>query len=1144
MILLLLLLVSCPSFLPMAHKSDIVFWNSNGLSPSRRSALSVFLHNSSCLGVAVCETKFAANAPVPKFPGYISYSKPYKKGSAGLAFFLRSSVNGASIPQKRCEPLELSPHSLFVQCHLPSFDLPIVVGVLYHHRTSSSTAGPNWQLLLSSIVQSLSLGVPVILLGDFNCHHPSWDARRSDSFGASLDSFALTHSLSNLNSIFCPNVPTFPRSGSVIDLCLVSDPSSISDFRPVSSIPLMSDHTPIVASLALSEAVPPLDIPHSRLDLENADWGAFSSALSLWSPTALADVKLLAANNSSPQAAVNAMNSLVLSMFCDAASLSVPSKLVGPLRKHWWTAAPGVTEALYAYRRARRRFSHRKSPAAKAACAAARKEWNRVSTAAKQASWSNLCAKIEDPANRRLLWPFWKKTKPSDSAALASISAPGLPLPTSLTESLNNLASHYAAVSAGPGAPAPSSFDKRITNFVHSSKVVNSSMSSLDRDFSDSDLSAVCDHLTKSAFFSDSVSPLFLRNSPAQFRLVVLFVLNYSWRFGVLPVQWKQADVFPIFKGKGSPPSVPKSYRPISLTCSLVKLLERLILHRLIPFLEDRSFFNKFQAGFRRDHSTLDQLYRLVDRIQTALESRHYVSVVFLDIVAAFDSVWHEGLLFKLFRAGVHGRSWRWISAFLSGRQLRVTHSNCKSDWFPVNAGVPQGSILGPILFLIFINDLPCASSVSPAIFADDIALWPRLDGCRGDAQLNKVLEAINAWAHKWHVVFSPTKSVSVCFNRKRFEPHPLPLSLGSFSLPRAAEINYLGLLFHESLSWSPHCNRVISSSFLAARNVSRVIHSSGPSPAVIRQLVLSTVVPVASYAFPIWSPPSQLLWNKLNAAISLPLRVCLGLPPSVHRSSLFSEFGVFDMRLLHHVFAVSFARRCFLLPYNHPSHELMLLRRRQRRSNPTPFARSRVPFCVVLERSEAVLKLKHHSSTKSGLHRAALAHQHDELNASAYGALFQSVKRSPGISQYIRCELRPAARNRARLRLDRVRLNVVLHRQGAVPSPNCSTCVAESVSCLRCWSCCLPARPVSPWCLVLSPSGSWLCRWSPSVCCEINAQSNFVHSICSRHSSVLTLFWHVFSCPPLSSRRLAVFATLYYYVLVVKASSSLVAVF
>ena len=151
------------------------------------------------------------------------------------------------------------------------------------------------------------------------------------------------------------------------------------------------------------------------------------------------------------------------------------------------------------------------------------------------------------------------------------------------------------------------------------------------------------------------------------------------------------------------------------------------------------------------------------------------------------------------------------------------------------------------------------------------------------------------------------------------------------------------------------------------------------------------------------------MLWRKLNAAISLPLRVCLGLPPSVHRSSILSEFGVLDMHLLHQSSAVSFARRCFLLPFNHPSHELLLLRRRQRRIDPSQFARSRVPFCVVLERAETALKVKHFSSTKLSIRRSALASQHAELVSSTHGKFFQSLKLAPGMSQYLRSESRPA---------------------------------------------------------------------------------------------------------------------------------------
>src|ERR1019366_2825945 len=217
-----------------------------------------------------------------------------------------------------------------------------------------------------------------------------------------------------------------------------------------------------------------------------------------------------------------------------------------------------------------------------------------------------------------------------------------------------------------------------------------------------------------------------------------------SWSTGGLPKSWLRAHVCPIFKGRGSPPNLPKPYRPISLTSVLVKLLERMLLARLLRFVEGRNFFSRFQSGFRSGHSTLDQIYRLIDRVQAAFSSHSYVSVAFLDIVAAFDTVWHSGLLYKLFRAGIQGRAFRWIRAFLSDRELRVIFGSKHSGWFPVGAGVPQGSILGPILFLIYLNDLPILDAVSVAIFADDIALWPRLNNARGDAALNKALVLIS----------------------------------------------------------------------------------------------------------------------------------------------------------------------------------------------------------------------------------------------------------------------------------------------------------------------------------------------------------------------------------------------------------------
>jgi len=193
-----------------------------------------------------------------------------------------------------------------------------------------------------------------------------------------------------------------------------------------------------------------------------------------------------------------------------------------------------------------------------------------------------------------------------------------------------------------------------------------------------------------------------------------------------------------------------------------------MIANRLVPFLEARQFFSHFQAGFRAGHSTTDQLFRLFSRIKSTLSSHSATAIASLDIVAAFDKVWHGGLLVKLFRAGVQGRMWRWIKAFLSDRSIRVSSSNCFSSWFTIGAGVPQGSVLGPLLFLVYLNDLPVVGSISVALFADDIAIWSTANGRRGVVALNAALHKIYDWSLAWHVSFSISKSVYLVFSRRR----------------------------------------------------------------------------------------------------------------------------------------------------------------------------------------------------------------------------------------------------------------------------------------------------------------------------------------------------------------------------------------
>lgn len=213
------------------------------------------------------------------------------------------------------------------------------------------------------------------------------------------------------------------------------------------------------------------------------------------------------------------------------------------------------------------------------------------------------------------------------------------------------------------------------------------------------------------------------------------------------------------------------------------------------------------QSGFRASHSTLDNLCRLEHDARHAMLTRRYCVAVFLDVTRAFDSVWHHGLMQKIESLGLCGRLARFIQSFIALRRIRVKISSTQSNDFPLYAGVPQGSVLSPTLFNIFINDFfhSVPNNVCTSLFADDGALWVTASSLQMALRsVQSALDGIMSWSHCWGLEISVAKTFSIIFTRCRIVSPP-PLLLDTAPIPFVKSARFLGIIFDSRLTWHKH---------------------------------------------------------------------------------------------------------------------------------------------------------------------------------------------------------------------------------------------------------------------------------------------------------------------------------------------------
>ena len=227
-----------------------------------------------------------------------------------------------------------------------------------------------------------------------------------------------------------------------------------------------------------------------------------------------------------------------------------------------------------------------------------------------------------------------------------------------------------------------------------------------------------------------------------------------------IPQDWKVASVVPIFK-KGER-KLPSNYRPISLTALPCKIMESLIRDQLMEYFISGDLLSQHQHGFRPNRSCTTQLLEVLDDWSRSIEEGSSVDVIYLDFCKAFDSVPHERLLKKLEAYGVTGRLLKWIRAFLSDRKQRVVVRGCQSKWASVTSGVPQGSVLGPLLFLVYINDIPDIVNSSIKIFADDTKVYRSIGSPSDTAELQCDIDALSNWSEQWQLSFNEAKCTTL----------------------------------------------------------------------------------------------------------------------------------------------------------------------------------------------------------------------------------------------------------------------------------------------------------------------------------------------------------------------------------------------
>ena len=419
------------------------------------------------------------------------------------------------------------------------------------------------------------------------------------------------------------------------------------------------------------------------------------------------------------------------------------------------------------------------------------------------------------------------------------------------------------------------------------------------RDTDREEVKRIIKELKDGASGYDGISAKLIKNTYHIFINPLIHIINLSLSQGIFPQELKIAKVIPIYKSGET--TLIKNYRPVSVLSVFSKIFERIIHVRLLDFLDQHNILSNSQFGFRKKHSTVSALSILIDKIYTGLNDGNITLGLYLDFSKAFDTIDHQILFKKLFHYGIRGIALDLLKDYFLNRKQFVCFDNNNSPLLNTSCGVPQGSILGPLLFILYINDISNVSTkLFPIIYADDSNLFIQGKNITDMvAVLNTEVKKVSEWVNSNKLSLNISKTNYMVFKRKNYRVHvPDDIIINNNIISRVYTIKFLGVILDSHLTWEKHINYIrnkISKSIGIINKVKRLINRS-----TFITMYYSFIYPYLSYAIELWGNSSKYNLDALFRQQKKIIRMICNAPYLAHSLPLFTDLKILNVFQLY----------------------------------------------------------------------------------------------------------------------------------------------------------------------------------------------------------------------------------------------------